>query len=95
MLPDEGSQLVKGCQEFRFNFKDIQNQLYCDVQVQFDVGGHHMHGKVERKIREVRRSLSTNFQNQRFSILQWETIAAQIANMINDRPLALSSYTDH
>ena len=50
LLPDEGSQLVKGCNTLKLSFKDIQNQLYQDVLVDFQtcpVSGHHMHGKVE------------------------------------------------
>ena len=54
-----------------------------------------MHGKVERKIKEVKKSIITSFNNHRFSILQWETIVTQIANSINNMPLALNSYTDH
>ena len=87
LLPDEGSQLVKGCQDVRLNFKDIQNRLYCDVQVEFSVcpvSGHHMHGKVGRKIREIKKSLYISLQNHRLSLLQWETIASEIANTIND-----------
>ncbi|XP_066920338.1 uncharacterized protein [Clytia hemisphaerica] len=97
LLPDEGSQLLKGCQDTRLNFKDIQNRLYCDVQVEFNacpVSGHHMHGKIERKIREIKKSLSIHLQNDRLSLLQWETIAAEISNTINDMPLALKGIRD-
>ena len=37
LLPDEGSQLIEGCQDIRLNFKDIQGRLFCNVQVQFDI----------------------------------------------------------
>ena len=97
LLPDEGSQLVKSCQDLRLNFKNIQNRLFCDVQVEFDVcpvSGHHMHGKVERKIREIKKSLSINLHNERLSVLHWETIASQIASTINDVPLAVQGLTD-
>ena len=78
-------------------FKDIQNRLFCDVQVEFDVcpvSGHHMHGKVERRIREIKKSLRTNLHNERLSLLQWETMASQIANTINDLPLATQGITE-
>ena len=97
LLPDEGSQLVKGCETLRLSFKDIQNQLHCDRQVEFEVcpvAGHFMHGKVERKIQEVKKSLSINFDKQRLSVLQWETVAAQISNTINDMPLALAGHVN-
>ena len=53
-----------------------------------------MHGKVERKIREVNSSLEKNLQNERLSILQWETICSMIANAINDLPIAIGNLTD-
>ena len=43
-----------------------------------------MHGKVERKIRHVRES-------KQLSIIQWETLGNQIANSINNMPIALGN----
>ena len=60
LLTDEGSQLIKGCEGMRLNFRDAQHKLYTDVQVDLEVcpvGGHNMHGKVERKIKSIRESL--------------------------------------
>ena len=94
MLIDEGSQLVKGCEIMRLNFMDIRGQLNRDMMVEFDtcpVGGHNFNGKVERRIRHVKESLEKNFTNQRLSVLQWETVSAQISNAINDLPLALGN----
>ena len=94
LLPDEGSQLVKGCESMLLNYKDIKNQLFNDVRVTFDVcpvGGHHMHGKVERRIQEVKKSLEVKLSSERLSILEWETLAAQVANSVNDLPLALGN----
>ena len=93
LLIDEGSQLVKGCEEMRFNFRDAQYRLNLNYQVEFQVcpvGGHNMHGKVERKIKSIRESISKSMYNERFSIIQWETVASQIANSVNDMPLALA-----
>lgn len=53
-----------------------------------------MNGKVERKIREVNRSLEKSIQNERLSIMQWETIAAVISNSINDLPIAVGNVVD-
>ena len=92
MLIDEGSQLVKGCQEMMLNFRDIQQQLHQNQKVEFEVcpvGGHNMHGKVERKIKSVKESIEKMLHNERISVLQWETTASQISNSINDLPLAL------
>ena len=101
MLIDEGSQLVKGCQNMRLNFRDMQHKLHQNHKVQFEVcpvGGHNMHGKVERKIKSVKESIEKMLHNERISILQWETTASQISNSINDLPLALpysSSNLEH
>ena len=84
-LPDEGSQLIKGCTSMEIS----QN-----IKINFEtcpVGGHNMHGKVERKIQEVKKSIEKTMLNERLSIIQWETCAAEIANRINDLPLALGN----
>ena len=80
----------------KLDFKDIKNHLYKEVNVDFDVcpvGGNHVHGKVERGIKEVRKSLELSMANERLSVLEWETLSADIANTINDLPLALGNIT--
>ena len=52
-----------------------------------------MNGKVERKIQEVNNSIEKSLNNQRLSILQWETLSASIANQINNLPLAIGDVT--
>ena len=62
--------------------------------VEFDtcpVGGHNINRKVERRIRHIKESLEKNVQNERLSIIQWETISAEVANAISDLPLALGN----
>ena len=95
MLIHEGSQLVKGCCESVWiTFTDIKNKLHKDTMVTFDichVGGHNYNGKVERRIQHIRESLDKSCQNERLSILQWETVSSEIANAINDLPLDLGN----
>ena len=55
------------------------------------VGGHNMIGNVERTIKEVKSSIEKTFYNQKLSILQWETVSAEVGNAINDLPLALGN----
>jgi len=58
LLPDEGSQLIKSCEDARLNFNDIKFKLHVDVGVEFEtcpVGAHNFHGKVERKIQQIKR----------------------------------------
>ncbi|XP_066913063.1 uncharacterized protein [Clytia hemisphaerica] len=51
-----------------------------------------MNGLVERKIREVKKSIQKSVSNQRLSIMQWETFASRAANSINDLPLGIRDY---
>ena len=94
MLVDQGSQLVKGCESMKLNFRDLQHQLNLDASVDLSVcpvGGHNWNGRVERKIQEVRKSIETVFTHPHLSVLQWETVAASIANNINNMPLSLGN----
>ena len=95
LLTDEGSQLVKACETLLFDYKDIQWRLFKESHVEFDtcpVGGHNMNGLVERKIREIKKSIEKSLSHQRLSILQWETFASRVANSLNDLPLAVRDY---
>ena len=92
LLTDHGSQLMKGCKSMSLNYRDIKNRLFVSSNVQFEacpVSGHFMHGRVERKIKQIKISLEKQLNNQRLSLLQWETIGAQIANSINNLPIGL------
>ena len=94
LLIDEGSQLKKGCESMLISFRDTKMRLNRDFHVEFDtcpVGGHYFHGKVERKIRSIRESLEKCMNSERLSILQWETLAAQVANSLNNMPIALTN----
>ena len=80
-MVDEGSQLFKGCEVMRLNFTNIRGQFNRDVMVDFDTcpgGGHNFNGK------HIKESLEENVSNQWLSILQWETISAEISNAINN-----------
>ena len=91
-LPDAGGQLVKACVDMQYSFNDTKNRLRADHGIQYmpcPVGAHYQHGKVERKIREVKKSVRINVQNDRLSIVQWETLMQQVANSINNLPIGL------
>ena len=94
LVSDEGSQLVKGYEDMKITYTDLKNKLFKEVNVEFDlcsVGGHNVIGKVERKIKDVKASITKSFQNHRLSVIQWETVGSQVANAINDMPLALGN----
>ena len=78
----------------RISFTDIKGKLHWDMMVDFatcPVGGHNYNGKVECRIKYVKESLEKTISNQWLSVLQWETISAEVLNAINDLPLALGN----
>ena len=49
IMPDEGSQLVRGCKDMIFSFADAAQRLSTEYGVEFKacpVAAHYMHGKV-------------------------------------------------
>ena len=91
MVIDEGNQLIKGYDNIKISFTDIKGKLHRDMMIYFAVcwvGGYNYNGKVERRIKHVKESLEKTISNQRLSVLQWETVAAELLNAINDLPLA-------
>ena len=94
LYPDAGSQLLKGCKDMQISFSDLKHKLSVEYGVDFHpcpVGSHYYHGKVERKIQEIRKSVEKELGNQRLSLLQWETLCQQISNSINNLPIGLGS----
>ena len=97
LYPDPGSQLVKGCKDMVLNFVDIENKLSVEFGVEYvkcPVGAHNVHGKVERKIKQIKRSFEKVLDNQRRSVIQWETLGQQIVNSINNLPIGLGNKTE-
>ena len=75
-------------------YTDIKHKLHMEYGVEFEtcpVGAHYMHGKVERKVRHAKESFTKAPQNHRLSIIQWETMGDQIANSINNMPIAIGN----
>ena len=96
LLPDAGSQLVKGCEDMQYSFLDTKQKLSTEYGTEFTpcpVGAHYVHGKVERKIQEVRKSVNIHVHNERLSIMQWETLMQQISNSINNHPIGLKYFS--
>ena len=94
LMPDAGSQIVKGCQIMTLSFSNISNKLHVEYGVEFEIchdGAHYIHGKVERKIKHVQASFSKSIQNNRLSVIQWETLGDQIANIINNLPISIGN----
>ena len=74
------------------NFTDLKHQLNTEYGVSFEacpVGAHYMHGKVERKIQQIKKSMNINMTGHRLSILRWETLGQEVTNAVNNLPLCL------
>ncbi len=94
LYPDSGSQLIKGCNDMVLSFSDIRHKLSTEFGINYEacpVGAHYVHGKVERKIKEVKRSITKSVEKLRLSLMQWETLGQQIANSINNLPIGLGN----
>ena len=97
LIVDEGSQLVCGCENVVLNMTDIKGTLNREHGVEFrtcPVGGHNFNGKAERKVRTVREVLEKTVHLSRLSILEWETLCAEMANSINNLPIAVGNITE-
>ena len=97
LFPDYGSQLLKGCNDMVLSFSDISSQLSFEYGVNCKpcpVGAHYTHGKVERKIQQVQKSMEKVLCGKRLSELQWETLVQQISNSINNLPIGLTHYNN-
>ena len=93
LLPDAGSQLVKGCESMKILFSDVKGRLH-EFGVEYEVcpvGAHYMHGKVERKIRHAKDCFGKHFHGERLSVIQWESLSAQVANTMNNLPIGLGN----
>ena len=78
----------------KLDIRDIKSRLSQNIKIDFEtcpVGEHNMHGKVERKMQEVKKSIEKTMLNERLSVIQSETCAEEIANRINYLPLAIDN----
>lgn len=76
----------------KLNFADLKYQLHvqedCDVRP-CPVGGHNVHGRLERKIQDIKKSIDKIISNERLSILELETLGSEISDTINDLSIGL------
>ena len=77
-----------------YSFSNAKHKLSFEYGVNFTpcpVGAHYVHGKVERKIKEAKRSVKIHVKNERLSIIQWETLMQQISNSMNNLPIGFKN----
>ena len=75
------------------SFVDLAHKLNFEYGIDFHTcpaGAHYMNGKAERKIQQVQKSMET-VNNERLSIIQWESLMASISNSVNNLPLGVGN----
>ena len=92
---DNGSQL-KALEKYQFSLRDIDAQLYDSRGIRVIVStpkSHQERGKVENKIKIMRDTMKRHDIDQDIprTALGWETVFAQIANAMDDIPIAKSN----
>ena len=95
LLIDEGSQLVRGCDNMKIDMVSVGGVLNTEFGIYFQtcpVGGHNYHGKAERKIKAVQETLEKSIPpNVRLSTIEWETLCSTISNTVNNMPVAIGN----
>ena len=94
ILPDQGSNIENAIHNVEINWIDVKGQLHKSYGIDLKtcgVGGHHQHGKVERKIRHIKETYMKTVHKERISVLQWQTVADETANCINNLPIGTGS----
>ena len=94
ILPDQGNNIESALKNVEIDWSDIIGRLHHSYGIEVEtcgVGGHHQHGKVERKIRHIKETFMKSFHNERLSVLQWQTVADETTNCINNLPIGTGS----
>ena len=94
ILPDQGNNIESALKNVEIDWSDIKGRLHHSYGIEVEtcgVGGHHQHGKVERKIRHIKETFMKSFHNERLSVLQWQTVADETTNSINNLPIGTGS----
>lgn len=93
-MVDQDSSVMKALKEMSVNLRDLQHSLYTEHGVVFTtcpVGGHNMHGHVERVIRSVQHLLDNcDVQNKRLHATGYQTLLKLVENLYNSLPIGYS-----
>ena len=85
---------MKGLKEAQVNLRDLQHKIYSESGVIFTtcpVGGHNVHGHVERVIRSVQELLEDGgVKQQRLHATGYQTLLKLVENNYNSLPIGYS-----
>ena len=97
---DQGSQLLKACEQAELSWLEISHLISAHYGVGFDYEvcpphAHYFHGAVERSIKEIKRVFNHMFKGLKLHLLAFETAFAYCCNSLNNLPVSLGSRVDH
>ena len=91
LLVDAGKNIESGGKEMEVEWLDVNYQLHSDIGVEVvvcPVGDHHQHGKVERKIRQIKETMNRTMSGDRLTSIAWQTVCDSVSNVVNNLPIA-------
>ena len=84
LMIDQDSAVMKGLREANVNLRDLQHRIYSENGIIFTtcpVGGHNVHGHVERVIRSVQELLEEGgIKQQRLHATGFQTLLKLVEN---------------
>ena len=93
-MVDQDSSVMKALKEMSVNMRDLQHNLFTEYGVSFTtcpVGGHNMHGHVERVIRSIQHLLDDcDIRNKKLHATGYQTILKLVENLYNSLPIGYS-----
>ena len=94
LMIDQDSAIMKGLKEATVNLRNLQHQIYNEKGVIFTtcpVGGHNVHGHVERVIRSVQELLEQGgVKLHRYHATGYQTLLKLVENNYNSLPIGYS-----
>ena len=94
LMVDQDGSIMKALKEVTVNMRDLQHRLFTEHGVMFTtcpVGGHNMHGHIERVIRSVQELLDEgNVKKKRLHATGYQTLLKLVENLYNSLPIGYS-----
>ena len=94
LMVDQDGPVMKGLRDAKVNMRDLQHRLYTEHGILFTtcpVGGHNVHGHVERVIKSVQELLEEGgVKNKRLHATGYQTLLKLVENDYNSLPIGYS-----
>ena len=90
LLVDEGKILVCGASELSIDWLNVQHKLSTNKKIIVEVspvGDPQEHGKVERKIKQIKLTIAKAVEGEWCTSLEWQTLFGVISSSINNLPI--------